>query len=85
MEVLQLPGVAIFADIIKIITRFINQIFKDSRKAIRIRNYVLKRNLFAFYDRTKFSDFRWKIADVSRSQGVCHMIHIFFGSFLGKV
>ena len=45
MEVLQLPGVAIFADIIKIITRFINQIFKDSRKAIRIRNYVLKRNL----------------------------------------
>ena len=45
IEVLQLPGVAIFADIIKIITRFINQIFKDSRKAKRIRNYVLKRNL----------------------------------------
>ena len=39
----------------------------------------------AFYDITKFADFRWKNADVSKSQGVCHMIHIFFGSSLGKV
>ena len=31
------PGVAIFADIIKIITWPIKQIFKDSRKAKRIR------------------------------------------------
>ena len=26
----------------------------------------------------KFADFRWKHADVSRTQGVCHMIYIFF-------
>ena len=26
-----------------------------------------------------------KNADVSRTQGVCHVIHIFFGSSLGKV
>ena len=31
-----MPGVAIFADIIKIITRFIKKIFKDSRKVKRI-------------------------------------------------
>ena len=30
------PGVAIFADIIKNITRFIRKIFKDSRKVKRI-------------------------------------------------
>ena len=36
-------------------------------------------------DITKFSDFCRKNADVSRTQGVCHMIHIFFGSSLGKV
>ena len=38
-----------------------------------------------FLDIPKFADFRWKEADVSRVQGVCHMIHIFFGSSLGKV
>ena len=43
---LRRPGVAIFADIIKIITRFIKQILKDSIKAKRIRNYILKLNLY---------------------------------------
>ena len=38
-----------------------------------------------FLDIVKFADFRWKNADVSRTQGVCHLIHIFFGSSLGKV
>ena len=32
----------------------------------------------------KFADFWRKNADVSRMQGVCHMIHIFFRSSLGK-
>ena len=27
----------------------------------------------------------WKNADISRTQAVCHAIHIFFGSSLGKV
>ena len=34
--------VAIFADIIKIITMFIKKIFKDSKKVKRIINYVSK-------------------------------------------
>ena len=36
-------------------------------------------------DIAKFADFQWKNADVSRSQGVCYVIHIFYGSSLGKV
>ena len=34
---LRRPRVAIFADIIKIITRFIKEVIKDSRKVNRIR------------------------------------------------
>ena len=40
---------AIVADIIKIIVRFIKQILKDSKKAKRIRNYVLKCNLHLYF------------------------------------
>ena len=47
--ILRRPGVAIFADIIKIITRFIKKIFKDSRKVKRIRNYVSKCNLYLYF------------------------------------
>ena len=36
-------------------------------------------------DIVKFADFWRKNADVSRTQEVCHVIHIFSGSFLGKV
>ena len=46
--ILRRPGVATFADIIKIITRFIKKTFKDSRRAKRIRNYVLKCNLYPY-------------------------------------
>ena len=38
-----------------------------------------------FLDIAKFADFPRKNADVSRNNWVCHVIHIFFGSFLGKV
>ena len=42
-------------------------------------------SLSVFLDIGKFVDFRWKNADVNRTQGVCHVIHVFFGSSLGKV
>ena len=38
-----------------------------------------------FPEKAKFADFRWKNTDVSRTQGVWHVLHIFFGSSLGKV
>ena len=48
-NILRRPGVAIFADIIKVITMFIKKIFKDSRKVKRIRNYVPKCNLYLYF------------------------------------
>ena len=36
-------------------------------------------------DITKVADLPWKNADVSRTQGECHVISIFFGSSLGKL
>ena len=38
-----------------------------------------------FLDMAKFADIRFKNADFSRNQGVCHVIHIIFGSSLGNV
>ena len=38
-----------------------------------------------FLDIAKFADFRWKNADVSKTQGMCHVILIVFGTSLGKV
>ena len=43
-------------------------------------------SIFAFSDITKFADFeKKKYADFSRTQRVCHAIHIFFRSSLSKV
>ena len=42
-------------------------------------------SISAFLDIAKIADFRLKNADFSRTQWVCHMIYIFFGSSLGKV
>ena len=38
-----------------------------------------------FLDIAKFADFQYKNADVSRTQGVCHVINIVFGASLCKV
>ena len=42
-------------------------------------------SISVFLDIAKFADFRWKIADVSRTQGVRHVIYNFFESALAKV
>ena len=44
-----MPGVVIFAGIIKIVTMFIKAITKDSRKGKRIRNYVSKSSLYVYF------------------------------------
>ena len=46
---------------------------------------IMKWNLSVFLDTKEVIDFRWKNADVCRTQGVCHVIYIYFGSSLGKV
>ena len=42
-------------------------------------------SIYAFLDLAKFANFWCKNADVSKTQRVCHVIYIFFGSLLGKV
>ena len=42
-------------------------------------------SISVFLDVGKFADFRLKSADISRTQGIFHVIYIFFGSSLGKV
>ena len=43
------PRVANLDDIIKIATIFIKKTLKDSKKVRRIRNYVLKCNLYLYF------------------------------------
>ena len=38
-----------------------------------------------FPDIANFADFQQKNADISRTQALCHVIHTFFGSALGKL
>ena len=40
--------------------------------------------IIVFLDLTKVADFCQKSADAIRTQGLCHVIYIFFGSFLDK-
>ena len=46
---LRRPGVAIFVDVIKIVTMFIKTIIQDSRKLKKIINYVSKSNLYLYF------------------------------------
>ena len=55
--ILRRPEVAIFADIIKILTTFIKTIPKDSRKVRRIISYVSEWNLYLYLLISKFADF----------------------------
>ena len=47
--VLRKPGVAIFVEIIKIVTMFTKTTLKYSRKVRRIRNYVSQQNLYLYF------------------------------------
>ena len=47
--ILRRSRVAIFADIVKIVTMFIKKIIKDPRKVKRIINYVSKSNLYLYF------------------------------------
>ena len=42
-------------------------------------------SISAFLDITKVAKYRLKNADVERTQGLCHVIYMLFGSFLRKV
>ena len=47
--------------------------------------YLNGQSLPVFLDVAKFADFWCKNVDANRTQGTCHVIHIFCGSSLAKV
>ena len=47
--ILRRPGIAIFSDIIKIVTMFIKTNFKNSRKVKRIRDYLSNCNPYLYF------------------------------------
>ena len=42
-------------------------------------------SISVFLDMTKVADFRQENADVTRAEGLCQVIYIFFGFSLGRV
>ena len=84
--ILRRPRVAVFAEIIQILTIFVKTIFKDPIKIKIIRNDVLKSNVYPFFLIYQYLLISGgKDADVNRNQGVCYKIHKFFRSSLGGV
>ena len=64
---------------------FIKTIFKDLKELKELEIMYQIASYIYSLDIAKSADFRWKNADISRTLGVCHVIHIFFGSSLGEV
>ena len=73
------PEVANFVDVIKIVTMFIKK--KVSKKVKELKLMYQNESISVFSDIAKFSGFRLKNVDVSTTQGVYHVIHIFFQVF----
>ena len=70
---------------LKLLPCLIKQSLKTQKKLKELKMCAKIQSVSVFLDTAKFGGFRWKNADVSKTQGVCHMIHLFFGSPLGKV
>ena len=56
--ILRRRGIAIFADIIKVLAMFIITIYKDSRKVKINRNCIKIQSISVFLDIAKFANFR---------------------------
>ena len=56
--------------------------FEDPKK---FKGFRIQNSIPVFLDILKIADFWSKNADVSRTQGVCQVIYVVFGSSLGKV
>ena len=63
----------------------LKQSSKTESKSEKLEIMYQHQSMSVFLDIEKFTSFRWKNAHVSKTPGFCHLIHIFFGSTLGKV
>ena len=64
---------------------FIKTTFEDSKEVKKSKLCIKTQSIPVFLDITKTADLRLKNTDVSRTQGMFHVIYIFFGSSLGKI
>ena len=65
----------------KLLLFLLKQSLKIQEKLKEVKFCIKMQSIHVFLDIAKFDDFQWKIADVSRNQGVCHVIQICFWSF----
>ena len=70
-------------DVINFISKCLYFKKADSRK--ELETLIKMQSTSVFLDIAKFEDFQRKNADVSRTQGLCHVIHKFFGSSLDQI
>ena len=66
---------------------FPDEIFPDKVHLtfMKVLNKLEMHSLSVFFNITKVADFWLKNAGASRTQEVCHVIYIFFRSYLGKL
>ena len=67
----------------------IADIYQNCKRVKRMKNCIKMQSVSVFLDTTKIADFKWKSAEVNRTQGLCHviymLIYMFLGSSLGNV
>ena len=61
------------------------QLLKTQEKLKELEIMYQNQSIYVFLNVAKFAYFRIKNADVSRIQGMCHVIYTIFGSSLDKV
>ena len=76
--ILRRPGVAIFADIIKIITRFIR---KTQEKLKELEICIKMQSMSVFFDVTKFADFWCKMLMSAEIAGCVKWLMYFLDLF----
>ena len=64
---------------------FTKKSLKTQKKLKEYKLWIKMQSVSVFLDIAKFADSPWKNADARRTQGVCHLIYIFFGSSSAKV
>ena len=72
-----MPRVASYDDIIKIATMITKITFKDSKKKKKKKLCTNIHSILVFPNITRVADFRRKIADVRRNQGVSRDLYVF--------
>ena len=64
---------------------FLKKTFKTPKKFKKLEILCQNAIFISIFDKLKTADFHWKNGDVSRTQIMCYVIRMVYGSTLGKV